>query len=148
MNASLLISLVHWNPHWQCFSPAQPACTAGATAALDKLLAEGTVDFVNVIEFERVNTTYSLPDQWVALGAYESCGTPHGDWDTLFYDARHWRVVGSASKAAVGCVVNGRSFAAATFAHRDTGMNLTVIGAHYPQSAPRPAAALLLCPRH
>lgn len=128
---SLLIGLAHWNPHWQCFSSAYPACTAGATNALDMLLQTGTVDFVNVIEFERGNATYVLPEGWASIGAYESCGTPHGDWDTLFYYASRWSVVGAP---AVGCIVKSRSFVAATFQHRETSQNVTIVGAHYPQT--------------
>lgn len=34
--ASILIGLLHWNPHWQCFG--NTTCSVGATKALNDLL--------------------------------------------------------------------------------------------------------------
>jgi hypothetical protein len=50
MLAPLLIGLLHWNPHWQCFA-GNAACTAGATKALSSFLGQkgGVLDFANVI---------------------------------------------------------------------------------------------------
>ena len=67
---SLLIGLLHWNPHWQCFS-GHPDCASNATAALDNLMSE-KLDFMNVVELE--STSYSPPEGWAAIAAFDSCG--------------------------------------------------------------------------
>jgi len=128
MNTTVvLVGLVHWNPHWQCFS-SNPDCTTGASAALDRILTTPGTDFVSVIEFELPNTTYSPPPGWASLGAYQSCGH---DWATLFYNSTRWDAV----ESDVGCVYDGRSFAAARFDSKEVdSVSLSVVGAHYPQT--------------
>ena len=122
------LGLVHWNPHWQCFGNA--TCTAGATNALAAILAT-PVDFANVVELE--DKSWKPPAGWGAVGRNESCGDPYGDWDTLFYDERRWRL----KRGAVGCLTPSRSFAAGVFApvSAEGGLQeVTVFGAHFPQT--------------
>lgn len=132
MNASsLVLGLVHWNPHYECFVD-NPTCTAAATSALTDLLAAPGTDFANVVMFEVPNTTYSPPSGWAAIGAYQSCGY---DWATLFYNTDKWSIVASD----VGCdydpSISGRSYSAATFSSKeDSAMTLTMMGAHFPQT--------------
>ena len=79
------LNLAHWNPHYECFAGAEPACAANATAALTELLlansggdGDGALDFVSVIEFEVAG--YVPPPGWAAIGGGgASCGY---DWVT------------------------------------------------------------------
>ena len=66
----MTISFAHWNPHLQCFS-GHPDCASNATAALDNLMSE-KLDFMNVVELE--STSYSPPEGWAAIAAFDSCG--------------------------------------------------------------------------
>ena len=122
------LTFAHWNPHWQCFVES-PACAAHATAALTSLLSSGG-DFVNVVELE--TTKYEPPAGWASIAPFETCGPAKtGDWDTLFYNEKAWQL----KQSKIGCVVDGRSFAAGVFQSRsDPALVLTVLGAHYPQT--------------
>lgn len=123
--ATLLLGLLHWNPHWECFV-TNPDCTAAATAALDQLLSTPGTDFANIVEFEVSN--YSPPAPWKAIGAYQSCGH---DWATLFYNTNLWDVV----TTDVGCVYDSRSYAAASFKSKaEPDFSVVIVGAHYPQT--------------
>ena len=120
-----ILGLLHWNPHWQCFEQS-PACSAGATKALTKLLNPATLDFANVIEFE--TTTFTPPAGWASIGAFQSCGH---DWDTLFYNTDRWSLVDNAT----GCLTPSRSFAAGTFQLKtDPEVEVVIFGAHFPQT--------------
>ena len=120
------LHLLQWNPHWQCFG--KPDCAANVTGALSSLLQALPLDFVNVIELE---TNYAPIRPYRAIGAFESCGTQYGDWDTLLYDSSKWTLLSNAT----GCVYDLRSFAIGTFRSvADPTFTLTVVGAHYPQT--------------
>jgi hypothetical protein len=74
---TLLIGLLHWNPHWQCFD-RNSACTGNATAALSAMLTDESapVDFANIIELE--DKAFSAPANWASVtgSANETCGDP------------------------------------------------------------------------
>jgi len=134
--ASILIGLLHWNPHWQCFG--NTTCSVGATKALNDLLTStaAPVDFANLIELE--DETYSPPTGWNAVGHNESCGDPYGDWDTIYYNSNRWELV----KSANGCLTPARSYAAGVFQLRAQKKKhekgnlapVTIFGAHFPQT--------------
>ena len=107
-----MLTLAHWNPHWECFAK-EPSCKTGAVSALDTVLGPTygiKADFFSVIEFEV--DTYVPPAPYALIGNFQSCGH---DWATLIYDNATWEL---ASTPLVGCLAAGRSFAAATFTRR------------------------------
>ena len=93
-----MLTLAHWNPHWECFAK-EPACATGATAALEQLLGQSKPDFFSVIEFEV--ESYVPPPPYTLIGNFQSCGH---DWATLIYDNATWAL---ASPPLVGCLVLG-----------------------------------------
>jgi len=120
----LLLGLIHWNPHWQCFVKS-PDCAVAAPKALDALLTPSQ-DFANVIEME--SSSYEPPTGWAAIGMDATCGN---DWDTLLYNADRWTL----ERNMTGCLVPSRSFAAGIFSLRsDPSVVLAVVGAHFPQT--------------
>ena len=126
---SLLIGLLHWNPHWQCFEK-NPTCAGNATKVLSALFSEpppsNPVDFAHVIEFE--DAGYKPPAGWSSIAPYQSCGS---DWDTLFYSTNRWTLLNSSA----GCLTPSRSFSAGRFRSvGDPGLVVTVFGAHFPQT--------------
>ena len=125
-----MLTLAHWNPHWECFAK-EPTCKTGAVTALDTLLGPTygiKADFFSVIEFEVDN--YVPPAPYMLIGNFQSCGH---DWATLIYNNATWAL---ASTPIVGCLAAGRSFAAATFTRRAAaaGAELAVVAAHFPQT--------------
>eukprot|EP00038_Savillea_parva_P006231 m.162437 g.162437 ORF g.162437 m.162437 type:complete len:307 (-) comp12192_c0_seq1:160-1080(-) len=123
--ASSVLNVIQWNPHWQCFG--NKVCGPGAEAALTGLLTPD-VDFANVIELE---TSYTPPSGWAALGAYESCGHPYGDWDTLFYNTAKWKLVSNET----ACMYESRSFTIGVFTSTASpSVTIVPVGAHFPQT--------------
>lgn len=123
------IRVMQWNPHWQCFG--NDACAGNATDQLNLQLTNSDrgLDFANVIELE--TTSYTAPAGWAMVGDYNSCGGKYGDWDTLFYDARKWKLVANET----GCMYSARSYSIGTFSLvTDPSLVITTVGAHYPQT--------------
>lgn len=120
------LTVMHWNPHWQCWSNED--CSSNASKTLTGLLASKSMDFANVIELE---SPYTPPANWKALGAYESCGHPYGDWDTLFYNSDRWKLV----RNETACMYTSRSFTLGVFESiHIEGLTVMAVGAHYPQT--------------
>jgi len=120
------MTLLQFNPHWECFSPVNlQSCGNQAFGVISGLLQRHQVDFANIVELP---TSYQPPKGWAM-----SC-RPGGGGDTtcLIWKADTWEVIGPGTECWFG---RGRACAVMTFQHLGTDLKVTVAGAHFPHGA-------------
>jgi len=119
------ISIMHWNPHWQCTTHS--CCANVAMNYINTNLVSRHVDFANVIELEDKN--YKPPNGYVAIKA--NCG----DQTTLIYNSQKWQPIGNHNVFCIndaGTVgSSGRPTIVQKFQSKTSNFSLYVIGSHY-----------------
>jgi len=122
--ATVTITAMQWNPHWECFEESV-ACRSGALQALSRRLSNDT-DFANVVELETAN--FSLPADWQNLS--HSCSR---DVTTLFFNSARWRLPEVETAGETGCMVTeDRPYVVQMFEHLKENLRVIVVGAHFP----------------
>lgn len=126
------ISLLHWNPHWECFLNNKYICAQNAIQLATNMIRSlgYDPDFAGFIEFEDPLYTPSYP--YKLLGG-DVCTMGYGDWATIMYDSSKWAPVGNASS---GCLPTGSSDARAYIVQRFNSLHglgeVNVASVHFP----------------
>lgn len=79
------LSLLQWNPHWQCVVWDMNNCVEEAGKAFTAELEKKDVDFANLIEY--VNPSGILPREWTNVRSAPTCGLDSLD---LVYNHVRW----------------------------------------------------------
>merc|ERR1711953_287159 len=119
------LSLLQWNPHYQCFSePAE--CSQEVQDAISAKL-DGSIDVANVIELEPA-TPYQAPSSYQAI-----VSTAGVDTTTLFYNSDRWDLASQQTGINLkgGSDNTDRSAVVVTLTSKTGGQGLVVAGAHY-----------------
>lgn len=82
------LSLLQWNPHWQCVVWNSRNCTEEAGKALVATLEGEDVDFANLIEY--ADPAGILPENWTNIRNAGLCGRDSLD---LIYNSARWTPV-------------------------------------------------------
>merc|ERR1719158_354240 len=112
------LSLLQWNPHWQCFQ--NPSCGNNVKGLAVQRLQSDQVDFANFIEFP---ADWNPPLPWKEIRT--NCGQ---DKVVLVYNSAKWT---ATEHMKVGCM-NGanRPYIVQQF-NGPNGIQVIVIGAHF-----------------
>ena len=94
--AAIRVNTMHWNAHWECFKPGNEACARGAEAFLTSQLSGGSLDFINLVEWESTALDVAaITSKFVGLkGLVAKCGI---DVDLLLYNASRWSLTGNST---------------------------------------------------
>mmetsp|Transcript_139396 Transcript_139396/g.347579 ORF Transcript_139396/g.347579 Transcript_139396/m.347579 type:complete len:297 (-) Transcript_139396:116-1006(-) len=127
------LSLLQWNPHWQCFAQDKDGCEASAEEYLTTQLKALDVDFANIVELE--DSSYAPPAGWAAIR--QQCNL---DVTVLIYNSARWKPAPISRSTVKGCMKpNDRAFVVQQFdgLGASAGAKLIAVGAHYPHSGDR-----------
>ena len=87
------INLLHWNPHWECFTNqccvTAESCPGAVVGTLNKLLGEQKIDFASMVMFEVKD--YTPPWPFRVINPYPSgqCGL---DTTSIIYNQNKWNI--------------------------------------------------------
>eukprot|EP00405_Crypthecodinium_cohnii_P008511 CAMPEP_0206437444 /NCGR_PEP_ID=MMETSP0324_2-20121206/11045_1 /ASSEMBLY_ACC=CAM_ASM_000836 /TAXON_ID=2866 /ORGANISM="Crypthecodinium cohnii, Strain Seligo" /LENGTH=436 /DNA_ID=CAMNT_0053904727 /DNA_START=22 /DNA_END=1332 /DNA_ORIENTATION=- len=133
------LSLLQWNPHWQCFVWNQDDCANRVVALANEYLEKYDVDFANFIELE--SKDWRPREGWMSVESTRDCSN---DITEIVYNTARWTVSTDPAHKATGCLEgNDRPFVLQVFYPRkgswvDVGINgVIVVGAHFPHPGRR-----------
>lgn len=125
------VSLMHWNPHWQCTT--KTCCSNVAVPYINNNIMTRNVDFTNIIELDTLN--YTPPQGYVTIEG--KCGTSSvSDKTTLIYNATRWQPIGNHRTFCINDTGTIGSSGRPTVIQRfrslsNPSFNTYVIGSHY-----------------
>jgi len=120
----MVINAMQWNPHWECFEQSDE-CKSQVNELLSIRLMNGT-DFANVVELE--DDDFTMPAGWRNISS--TCGR---DSTHLFFDSTRWKLSAAKPSGQKGCMVQmDRPYVVQAFEHHRNGIEIVVIGAHFP----------------
>lgn len=124
INITGQMSLMHWNPHWQCTTKS--CCSNIATQYINNNIVSRQVDFANIIELETPG--YTPPSGYQKIVA--RCG---GDYTTIIYNTMKWTPVGSPSTFCINDAGNVGNNGRPCLIQKFTNSSLTfyVMGMHF-----------------
>lgn len=126
INITEQMSLMHWNPHWQCTTKS--CCSNVATQYINTNIINRQVDFANIIELETPG--YTPPSGYDKIVA--RCG---GDYTTIIYNMMKWTPIGSPNIFCINDAGNvgnsGRPCLIQKFKAINSALTFYVMGMHY-----------------
>eukprot|EP00930_Biecheleria_cincta_P029186 TRINITY_DN20311_c0_g1_i1.p1 TRINITY_DN20311_c0_g1~~TRINITY_DN20311_c0_g1_i1.p1 ORF type:complete len:358 (-),score=44.91 TRINITY_DN20311_c0_g1_i1:473-1546(-) len=126
VDASETITLLQFNPHWECFKDANyHKCGLQVFQLITRFLQEHDVDFANLVMFAK---WYSPPDGW-GMKCWSGGG---GDTDCIIWKSKSWEQISPKVDCWYG---HGRACNVMTFQRLDRPDDkVTVVGAHFPHA--------------
>lgn len=131
------LSVLQWNPHWQCFSePRYADCSRNVPGLLESRLSSFAVDFANLVE---LNISWTPPYPWRAISAICSPDSVECyDQISLVYNSEKWFAVAGAGSAR-GCIQSypspNRPYIVQLFQNLQSSARVVVVGAHFSHCA-------------
>eukprot|EP00429_Kryptoperidinium_foliaceum_P076466 CAMPEP_0176209726 /NCGR_PEP_ID=MMETSP0121_2-20121125/13779_1 /TAXON_ID=160619 /ORGANISM="Kryptoperidinium foliaceum, Strain CCMP 1326" /LENGTH=325 /DNA_ID=CAMNT_0017548741 /DNA_START=1 /DNA_END=975 /DNA_ORIENTATION=+ len=123
------LSLLQWNPHWQCVVWNSRNCTEEAGKALVATLEGEDVDFANLIEY--ADPAGILPENWTNIRNAGLCGRDSLD---LIYNSARWTpVIGMwPSRGCMQVIPADRPYLIMEFVGEQDLGHVVVVAAHFP----------------
>lgn len=118
------LSVMHWNPHWECFVQANDTCGATVRASVDAMLSAGFLDIVNLVMFEVKDYRPPAPYNMIE----SKCGN---DIVRLFYNQERWNITSDTGSKLLCLDGDDRAAVVQSFTSV-WGLTITVVGAHFP----------------
>lgn len=118
------MSVMHWNPHWECFAQANDTCGVTVRASVDAMFRAGFLDIVNLVMFETKD--YHPPAPYAMLKT--TCGQ---DVVRLFYNQKYWNLT-SGQESKHLCLDGNDRPAIVQSLTSVYGLTVTVVGGHFP----------------
>eukprot|EP00439_Symbiodinium_sp_Y106_P019948 s2049_g2.t1 len=144
---STALTMLQFNPHWECFIPANmETCGRNVFGLIDRLLQNHSTDFANIIEPWLFGSDLSgpylvllpaaeLPSSYRPPKGWQMACRKGGGGDTacILWRSLVWEVVQPHTECWWG---NGRACNIMTFQNvRVSDLKVTVLGAHFPHGA-------------
>lgn len=126
LDASETITLLQFNPHWECFKGANyHKCGLHVFDLITRFLYTHDVDFANIVMFPE---SYRPPDGW-SIKCRSGGG---GDTDCIIWKSKTWEQANPKVDCWYG---HGRACNVMTFQRHDRDFDkVTVVGAHFPHA--------------
>jgi hypothetical protein len=138
-NKDPVVSLMHWNAHWQCFKKGNNCCSDVAKKYVNSNLLSRNVDFANIIEMS--DSTYEPPSGYKII--LNHCGgsgpIKGGDLLTLIYNTSKWKPISKTNKFCI----EGRPTLIQEFQNNYNSFKTYVIVAHFSHTRSTYVAAIL-----